>query len=90
MRALIQLATWAALAVDVASIVMLYWSAESAAMDAAGSGMASGLLWLAVAAAVAAFLLLLVSYWRRSAGVALLALIIALVPAVPIVLPTLQ
>lgn len=89
MRALLQLATLLALAVDVASVVMLYWTTESGAQDAAGQGMAGGLLWLAIAATAAAFLLLLVSYWRGSTGTALLALVVALMPSAPIVLPAL-
>ncbi len=89
MRTLLQLATLIALAGDVASTILLYWSAEAAAQDAAGRGMAGGLMWLALAATAAAFLLLLISYWRGSTGTALLALAIAIVPLIPIVLPTL-
>lgn len=89
MRALLQIATLIALAVDIASTILLYWTTQSAGQDAAGGGMASGLLVFALAVTAAAFLLLLVSYWRSSTGTAWLALIVALVPSVPIVLPAL-
>lgn len=89
MLLLLQVGTLIALAIDVASIVMLYWTTQSGTQDAAGQGMAGGLLWLAIAATAAAFLLLLVSYWRGSTGTALLALVVALMPSAPIVLPVL-
>jgi hypothetical protein len=89
MRGLLQLVTLVVLAVDAASIVLLYWSSDAAGQDAAGSGMAGGLMWVAIAAAAIGAVLLLVSYARRSAGIAFVALLVAVIPAVPIVLPAL-
>lgn len=89
MRALLQIATLVALAVNAASALMLYWTSQSVGQDAAGRGMASGFLVMTVAAMVVAALLLLASYWSSSSWPALLALVIAIVPLIPVVLPAL-
>jgi hypothetical protein len=89
MKALLQIATLVALAVNVASALMLYWTSQSPGQDAAGRGMADGFLILTVAAMIVSALLLLASYWTTSLWQVLLALIIALVPLIPVVLPAL-
>jgi hypothetical protein len=89
MRALLQIATLVALAVNVASALMLYWTSQSPGQDAAGRGIADGFLIMTVAAMIVSALLLLASYWTTSLWQVLLALIIALVPLIPVVLPAL-
>jgi hypothetical protein len=89
MKGLLQIATLVALAVNVASALMLYWSAQSPGQDAAGRGMADGFLVMTVAAMIVSALLLLASYWTTSSWQALLALVIAVVPLIPVVLPAL-
>jgi hypothetical protein len=89
MKTLLQIATLVALAVNVASALMLYWSSQSPGQDAAGRGMADGFLIMTVAAMIVAALFLLASYWTSSLWPALLALIIALVPLIPVLLPAL-
>jgi hypothetical protein len=89
MKALLQIATLVALAVNVASALMLYWTAQSPAQDAAGRGMADGFWIITVAAIIVAAVLLLVSTWTTSWWPALLALVIAIAPLIPIVLPAL-
>jgi hypothetical protein len=89
MKALLQIATIVTLTVDVASAVMLFWTAQSPGQDAAGRGMANGFLGLTVVAMTIAALLLLGSYWTTSWWPVLLALVISIVPLVPVVLPAL-
>jgi hypothetical protein len=89
MKGLLQIATLVALAVNVASALMLYWSAQSPGQDAAGRGLADGFLVMTVAAMIVSALLLLASYWTTSSWQALLALVIAVVPLIPVVLPAL-
>jgi hypothetical protein len=89
MNTVFRILTLMALAVDVASAVLLYWDAEAAIQDAAGRGMAYGFLGLTAAAMAAAILLLLASYWSHARWPAVAAFVIALVPLVPVVLPQL-
>ncbi len=89
MRVLLQIATLVALAVDVASAVMLYWTTQAAVQDAAGHGMANGFLIMTIGAMLAALAVLAASYWSNSTWLALVALIIAVVPAIPVILPAL-
>jgi peptidoglycan biosynthesis protein MviN/MurJ (putative lipid II flippase) len=88
-KTLLQVATLVALAINVASTLMLYWTTQSPGQDAAGRGMANGFLIMTVAAMIAAAALLLASYWTTSWWPALLALVIAIVPLIPVVLPAL-
>jgi len=90
MKTALQIATLVALAVDVASAIMFYWTAQSPGQDAAGRGMANGFLGMTVAAMVTSVVLLAFSYWRGSGWAALAALVIAAAPLVPVVLPTLM
>lgn len=89
MKALLQIAAWLLLAVDVASAVMLHWTADSPAQDAAGRGMAEGLLGVTVGAIVVSALILIASYWSPSRLPALAALVIAAAAAIRLVLPAL-
>jgi len=90
MKALLQIAALLVLAVDVASAMMLYWTTESHAQDAAGRGMAEGLFGVTVAAIVISGLALLLSYGSPSRWPAIAALVIAAAAAIPLVLPMLQ
>ena len=90
MKVILQIVTLLVLAIDVASAVMLYWTLDSPGQDAAGRGMASGFLIMTLATMAASVLLLLFSYWSNSAWPVLLALIIAIVPLFPVVLPQLM
>jgi len=89
-KALLQVLTLIALAIDVASAVMLYWTAQSPEQDASGAGMAEGLLGVTVVAIAISILALLFSLSSRSQWPAAAALVIAVIAMIPIVLPALQ
>jgi len=89
MKSILQIATLIVLAVNAASAMTLYWTTQSPGQDAAGRDMATGFLGLTIVAMIAALLLLLASYWTTSWWPAITALIVALLPLVPIILPAL-
>lgn len=89
MKFLLQIAALLVLAVDVASAVMLYWTSQSPIQDAGGRGMANGFLIMTIGATLAAGAALFASYWSNSTWLALVALILAVLPAIPVILPAL-